>query len=309
MPNYNYSIPPEDYFGSDSPCTLDNCKVEWSLLGYRPDLAANIAFIALFGVVGLAHAYLGFRWKAWGFMAGMLMGCLSEVIGYVGRVMMYNNPFSFNAFMIQIVCLTIAPVFYTASIYVTLSKTIVFFAPELSRFKPQLFYWIFIPFDIVCLVLQAAGGAMSTSSDNDVGVDISMAGLILQVIILFLFIVAFSDYMIRYWRSGRAANFGWRLKAFFAGLSAAIILILTRCIYRVAELKDGYDGELIKHEIPFIILEGVMIVLAAIALCFGHPGLVFNKPEYTNAVSESEKGATVSSLRGSSDGTVNHQNL
>lgn len=102
MPNYNYSIPPEDYFGSDSPCTLDNCKVEWSLLGYRPDLAANIAFIALFGVIGLAHAYLGFRWKAWGFMAGMLMGCLSEVIGYVGRVMMYNNPFSFNAFMIQI---------------------------------------------------------------------------------------------------------------------------------------------------------------------------------------------------------------
>ncbi|KAM0436719.1 hypothetical protein ACHAPT_002430 [Fusarium lateritium] len=302
MPNYNYSISPDDYFGSDSPCTLENCKIEWSLYGFRPSLAANVVFIALFGVIGLVHAYLGFRWKSWGFMAGMLLGCLSEVVGYVGRVMMWDNPFSFNAFMIQIVCLTVAPVFYTASIYVTLSKTIIFFAPELSRFKPQLFYWIFIPFDIVCLILQAAGGAMSTSSDSSLGVDISMAGLILQVIVLFLFIVTFADYMFRYWRSGHASNFGWRLNTFFAGLSASIILILTRCIYRVAELREGYDGELIKHEIPFIILEGVVIVLAAVALCFGHPGLVFNKPEYTNSVSQSEKGVNLSSLRGSSEG-------
>ncbi|KAF4995796.1 hypothetical protein FDECE_12683 [Fusarium decemcellulare] len=286
----DYSINPEDAFGSDSPCTLDNCLVEWSILGYRPSLAANIVFIALFGILGVVHAYLGFRWKSWGFMAGMLFGCVSEVVGYVGRVMMWDNPFSFNAFMIQIVCLTIAPVFYTASIYVTLSKTIVFLAPELSRFKPQLFYWIFIPFDVVCLILQAAGGAMSTSSDSNVGVDVSMAGLILQVIVLVLFIIAFVDYMFRYWRSGRGSSFSWRLNAFFAGLSASILLILTRCVFRVAELQDGYDGDLIKHEIPFIILEGAVIVLAALALCWGHPGLVFNKQERINSSDSVEMG-------------------
>ena len=179
------------------------------------------------------------------------------------------------------VCLTIAPVFFTASIYVTLSKSIVYFAPDLSRFKPQLFYWIFIPADVLCLVLQAAGGALSTESTDgssgSVGVDISMAGLILQVIVIFAFIVAFSDYMIRYWRSGRMSAFGWRLKAFFAGLSAAIVLVLARCIYRVAELKDGYTGEIITHEGPFIALEGVFIVLAAVCLCFGHPGLALKR--------------------------------
>ncbi|KAM0562070.1 hypothetical protein ACHAPJ_002514 [Fusarium lateritium] len=292
---YNYSINPDDAFGSDSPCDLDTCPIEWSLYGYRPSLAANIVFIALFASLGLVHAYLGFRWKSWGFMTGMLLGCMSEVIGYVGRVMMYYNPFSFNAFMIQIVCLTVAPVFYTASIYVTLSKTINYFSPEFSRFKPQLFYWIFIPFDIVCLILQAAGGAMSTSDDGDVGVDVSMAGLALQVIVLVAFIAAFADYMIRYLMSGQAKTFNWRLKTFFLGLSASIILILTRCIYRVAELREGYDGDLIKHEIPFIILEGIVIVLAGLALCFGHPGLVFNKSEVLNSVSQTEKGATSSS--------------
>ncbi|KAM0363366.1 hypothetical protein ACHAO7_001665 [Fusarium culmorum] len=289
---YNYSINPQDAFGSDSPCDLDTCPIDWSLYGYRPSLAANIAFVVLFSLIGIVHLYLGIRWKSWGFMTGMLLGCMSEVIGYVGRIMMWYNPFSFNAFMIQIVCLTIAPVFYTASIYVTLSKAINYFSPELSRFKPQLFIWIFIPFDIVCLILQAAGGAMSTESSSTAGVDISMAGLALQVIVLVAFIAAFSDYMIRYWRSGKAQAFGWRMTAFFVGLSAAIILILARCIYRVAELREGYDGELIKHEIPFIILEGVVIVLAAIALFFGHPGLVFNKSEVTNSVSQTEKGVT-----------------
>ncbi|KAF4457496.1 hypothetical protein F53441_546 [Fusarium austroafricanum] len=292
---YKYTVRPENAFGSDSPCNLDTCPVEWSIYSYRPSLAANIVFVVLFSLIGLTHGYLGFRWKSWGFMTGMLLGCLSEIVGYVGRIMMYYNPFSFNAFMIQIVCLTIAPVFYTASIYVTLSKTINYFAPELSRFKPSLFYWIFIPFDIVCLILQAAGGAMSTSSDNNVGVDVSMAGLVLQVVVLVAFIAAFSDYMIRYVRSNQAKAFTWREIAFFAGLSSSIILVLTRCIYRVAELREGYDGDLIKHEIPFIILEGVVIVLAAVALFFGHPGLVFNKPQVISSVSQTEKGVAAGS--------------
>lgn len=145
---------------------------------------------------------------------------------------------------------------------------------------------------------------MSTNSDSNTGVDVSMAGLVLQVIVLVAFIVAFVDYMVRYWRSGQAQTFGWRMTAFFVGLSAAIILILTRCIYRVAELREGYDGDLIKHEIPFIILEGIVIVLAAVALCFGHPGLVFNKSEVTNSVSQTEKG--VASGSESNNSAIRH---
>lgn len=192
-------------------------------------------------------------------------------------------------------CLTIAPVFFTASIYVTLSKVIMYLAPELSRFKPQLFYWIFIPFDIVCLILQSAGGAMSSSADDgsNTGVDISMAGLVLQIIVLVLFMAAFSDYMIRYLRSDQFSAFGWRLNTFFAGLVSAILLIFVRCVYRVVELKDGYSGDMITHEIPFILLEGVVVLLAAIALCFGHPGLEFDRfPKGTRRNAEKTVGVS-----------------
>lgn len=35
-------------------------------------------------------------------MVGMQLGCISEIIGYIGRIMLYNNPWSFIGFMIQI---------------------------------------------------------------------------------------------------------------------------------------------------------------------------------------------------------------
>lgn len=89
-------------FGPDATCDLDSCPIEWSIYQYRPSLPANIVLLSIFGVVGIAHTYLGVRWKSWGFMAGMLLGCLSEMIGYVGRIMLYNDPFSFVGFMIQI---------------------------------------------------------------------------------------------------------------------------------------------------------------------------------------------------------------
>lgn len=88
-------------FGPDANCTLELCPVEWSVYTYRPSLVANIALPIIFGILGLIHTYLGFRWKSWGFMVGMQLGSVSAIIGYGGRIMMYNDPFSFAAFIMQ----------------------------------------------------------------------------------------------------------------------------------------------------------------------------------------------------------------
>lgn len=138
------SPPPDDLnlisFGPDSNCTLDLCPIEASVYSYRPSLPANIVFIALYAIAGLLHAYLGIRWRQWSFTGCILAGCLLEIAGYVGRIIMYGNPFDFIGFMTQIgellsrlspsdhvltvlVFITSGPVFYTAAIYITLSKT------------------------------------------------------------------------------------------------------------------------------------------------------------------------------------------
>jgi hypothetical protein len=89
-------------FGADENCTLDTCPVTWSIYGYQPSRAANLTFLILYIVAGILHGYLGIRWRSWGFMTGMLLGCLCEIIGYAGRLMLWKNPFSYPGFMIQI---------------------------------------------------------------------------------------------------------------------------------------------------------------------------------------------------------------
>ena len=48
------------------------------------------------------------------------------VQGYAGRIMMWKNPFELNPFLIQICCLTIAPAFLCAGIYLCLARMLVF---------------------------------------------------------------------------------------------------------------------------------------------------------------------------------------
>lgn len=150
-----------------------------------------------------------------------------------------------------------------------LDNRIQYFSPELSRFKPKLFYYIFIPCDIFSLVLQAAGGALSTTSSgqSQIGVDLALAGMSFQVFTILLFCGFFADYMIRYFRSGQrhAADMGsWagqalRLKLFFGFMALAVLLTLIRCSFRLAELHEGYMAldSLIRDEGLFIGFEGV----------------------------------------------------
>ena len=125
---------------------------------------------------------------------------------------------------------------------------------------------MFIPSDVFSLVLQAVGGALSSQSNGSSGpaVDISIAGLSFQVASLCFFIALCVDYTWRA-RKGRRANpegskhLSMRFKIFVLFLSAAIILILIRCIYRIDELSEGYSGPLIHNEGLFIALEGVYV--------------------------------------------------
>jgi hypothetical protein len=83
-------------------CTLDTCGIEASIFKYRPSLAANSTLIALFGVSLLIHAYQGIKWRSYAFSSCMVAGCITEMIGYGGRLIMYNDPFEFSGFIMQI---------------------------------------------------------------------------------------------------------------------------------------------------------------------------------------------------------------
>lgn len=75
-------------------CTLKTCPLRLSYYNYLPSLAANGTFLALFSFslccflfqVGLSRRFIGFT-------IAMVSGCVLEVLGYVGRIMSWYNPF------------------------------------------------------------------------------------------------------------------------------------------------------------------------------------------------------------------------
>lgn len=141
-----------------------------------------------------------------------------------------------------------------------LGDSVLYLGREYSRFSPKFYYWIFIPCDILSLVLQSIGGALSSTSDggSKTAVWVSIAGLAFQVFTLCVFIALVVEYAVRYIRASKgAASLSTQFKMFSFFLALAILLILIRCVYRIDELSDGYNGPLIHDEGLFVGLEGV----------------------------------------------------
>ncbi|KAM0608681.1 hypothetical protein ACHAP0_007795 [Verticillium nonalfalfae] len=224
------------------------------------------------------HIIQGVHYKTWTYASCMAAGCILEIVGYVGRLILHHNPFSFEAFLMQI------------TIYILLSQMINWSDRSISRFDPRVFYWIFIPADIISLVLQATGGALSAvgTEEDEVqnGVDISLAGLSIQVIALTTFVCLFADYLIAYFRK-HGQEVTRRMKVFLFFLFLAVIFILIRCAYRIVELKDGYHGVEFRNEAKFIALESSIMTAAIFLLNIAHPGRVFDVRQKTGKDSSS----------------------
>ncbi|KAL6407372.1 parasitic phase-specific protein psp-1 [Ilyonectria robusta] len=266
-------------FGPSANCTLDICPLEASILRYQPSIPANGTFIAVFALAMVLHAIQGIRAHTWGFLACMISGCILEVVGYIGRLIIHGNPFDFSGFLMQIICVTIAPVFFCSAIYVLLSQVINHIDRSISRFDPRFFYWIFIPCDIISLVLQAAGGALSSTGGTEahiqVGVNISLSGLVFQVVTLVVFCVSFADYLITCKRTPPWNHVTKKMTQFLAFTFLSTLFILIRCVYRIVELHDGYFSHFFRDEPLFIALESVIMCIAVFCLNCGHPGMVF----------------------------------
>jgi len=58
-------------------------------------------------------------------------------------------------------------------------------------------------------------------------------------------------------------------------LFVATILVFIRCIYRVAELWEGFSGHLANDEATFMVFEGPFIIGALALMTVFHPGRVF----------------------------------
>ncbi|PWY84597.1 RTA1-domain-containing protein [Aspergillus sclerotioniger CBS 115572] len=250
--------------------------------GYVPSLAAGIVFCTLFGLSMILHM-VQLVWKRTWWCAVFVLGCMVEVLGWAGRTWSAECPYNGTAFLMQISTLIIAPTFFTAGIYILLGRFIHLLGPETSILSPKLYLWIFVTCDVVSLVVQAVGGGMASIEVNKVngntapGTHTMVAGIVFQLASITVFVFLAADFIRRTLRQQLLQTMTGTIVPLLGAMIFSVVCIYIRSIYRTIELSQGWTGFLITHERYFIVLDGVMMVLAVGIFNIFHPGWLLPK--------------------------------
>ncbi|KAF5675580.1 RSB1-like integral membrane transporter [Fusarium denticulatum] len=244
--------------------------------GYVPSTAAGIAFSVLFGLSTIAHIVQLGRSKIW-WCSVFVIGGLVEIIGWAGRTWSSQCPYNSTAFLMQISTLIIAPVFFTAGVYIILGRLIQVFGRDCSILRPSLYLWIFCTCDVISLVVQAIGGGLASAAVNKVdgntepGTNTMVAGIVFQLASMSVFVALAIDFLIRSTRRGMLKSGKQSSVPILSAMTLSLLCIYIRSIYRTVELVQGWHGYLITHERYFIALDGAMMIIAVGIFNFVHP--------------------------------------
>ncbi|ESX01065.1 hypothetical protein KL918_002706 [Ogataea parapolymorpha] len=262
--------------------------------GHAPSLGGNIALLVVMSIFLAMQVVYGAIYRNWWFFTCFICGLILEVLGYCGRIWSSQNIMSFDGYVLQLVCLTLAPCFIMAGIYYTIGEMTIIMGQMYSLLKPMQYSLIFIMCDITALVVQAIGGgvasnALSLLESTRGGADIMVGGLAFQVFSIALFQFFWYIFLFRCYRSYRKhgddsfdpqyASVRKRkvFLVYIAFISLAVIFVFIRSIYRLIELAQGFAGHLAVTEIYFFILEALMMAIAICLMLITYPGAVYGR--------------------------------
>ncbi|MCJ1475745.1 hypothetical protein MMC13_004409 [Lambiella insularis] len=261
---------------------------DFIIYGYVPSLALAILAITIFALSLVAHLTQLFRYRTWYFTA-VSIGCLFEVIGYIGRALSSHvDPYSYVFFVVQYFFIVVAPVLLSISIYQILSILIGHFGQETSPLPKTWVLTIFITSDVIATVTQIVGASLigvaeSRRKDPQVPNDVLLAGLAFQVFTFLIFLILFATFL---WRAKKMLSKRSDMRVFLIVVVVATLLVYLRTCFRLAETSQNTFGYLSSHEAFFGCLEFAPVVAALLLFNVWHPGRYLPKGNQTIRVTD-----------------------
>lgn len=185
-------------------------------------------------------------------------------------------------------CITIGPAFFSAAVYLCISRIITIYGRALSLLAPRTITLFFVACDFLSLLQQAVGGALVSTArlttNRDSAFHIMVSGMSTQVAATTSFALLCLHLMWAVQKQPEkmetkdaklvALRETLRFKYWLVAVGLAVVTILVRCVFRLAELSEGFKGELANNEALFLLLDSAMMVLCVSVLTAAHPGLV-----------------------------------
>ncbi|KAK7431570.1 hypothetical protein QQZ08_001788 [Neonectria magnoliae] len=243
------------------------------LWNYLPSRAAAIIFLFLFLIATAAVAWRMYKTRTWYcsvFVAGV------EVVGYAGRANAYDKTDKLMPFVIQNSCILLAPVLFAASIYMVLRRVIMQVHGEAHSIIPVKWLTkIFVLGDLFSFMFQGgAAGLMATGDKAELGQNIIIGGLFIQIFIFGVFMVTAVIFQMRMRKAPTPEtedpNFSWEASIYM--LHSVSALIMVRSTFRVVEFIMGHDGYLLQNEWPLYAFDAVLMFTVMAIFSVRYPG-------------------------------------
>lgn len=167
-----------------------------------------------------------------------------EVIGYLCRGLGNSKPDVLILYIIQTLFILLAPILFAASVYMFLAR--IMRATNATHHSIIRINWvtkIFVGGDILCFVIQGAGGGIlagaDTQTSQDLGKGVILTGLCLQMVIFafFMVVAAIWQKRMRGSKEDEMTSFNWFI--YLQMLYVVSVLITVRNLFRVIEYAMG----------------------------------------------------------------------
>ncbi|GAA5895187.1 hypothetical protein JCM6882_006610 [Rhodosporidiobolus microsporus] len=232
-----------------------------SSYGYIPSAGFAAFALAAFSIAALLHCYQLWRSRRWAYIA-TICGAALQIFGWSQRYV--GSQDIQYGYVEQLATLTIAPTFFSATIYALFSMLSASHDPSLLPFMgPRGYMWTFI----------AIAAITDDPTTFDTGCNTMLAGIILQLITTLVFLVAFSTYYhrLRLSRGSEVLSLRQGTGRIFWGVIFMAAFIIVRGCYRTAELSEGLFGEIATHEAGLIGCDAIPMIIVILLLNATHP--------------------------------------
>lgn len=158
--------------GSSGDCTTTGtCPLQDGFFSSTPSLAGSCFFLAAFAILIPINFFTGMRYGTPLYTSTIIAGLLFEAVGYVGRVLLKSNVASVSSFVIYMLGTIMGPAFITSAVYQILPHVVVLYGKDFTLVsQPAYFSALFLVFDLLTLVFQAAGIALAVAGGSQVEV-------------------------------------------------------------------------------------------------------------------------------------------
>ncbi|KAG2113961.1 RTA1 like protein-domain-containing protein [Suillus clintonianus] len=271
---------------------------------YIPTEWICILFLVLYSISTVLHLGQALKYKLWWMLPTATFAGVLEILGWSARLWSSRSPRLLTPYEMQLVGTIIAPTPLVAANFIILGKIIHQVGPQFSRLTPKIYTILFCSFDVVCLIVQAVGGAsaaraVSQESSATMGANIMLGGIAAQLFAIVVYVALAAEFFLRlkynapfrYADESRISekaqhSVSKNLRVMICGMALCVLCIFIRSIYRTVELAGGWFGPVITTERYFDWLDGAMVTIAIYTLNFIHPGIWLNKGDPTAHVAQ-----------------------